>query len=303
MKYLNNLSILRIFWQSGAIRGAMLGLVAAAALGMASCATQSTAPTSEATLSDAAQATNSQDAADVLAASMGTSSGGAGMVFVDAMTLAHGQNIPDAVVLGNPSDTTTIHTVTVTRSKSWNGYTYSGTWTHTWVYYDASGNPMPKFIKGQTDSVVITSYGRHSISTPRVSLVDSSDGTWTISNLIADPDSATLNGTLSRAGQTTKLASGNTMTHSFTVHWTNDTLVKAMDNDEDGYVAYLLGNASSDFNAVGFKGVAFQRQVAIVFHGDGTATLTITRITGNGKTDTFTIDVKRGIWLRSDHIG
>ncbi|HET6400892.1 MAG TPA: hypothetical protein VFH95_05770 [Candidatus Kapabacteria bacterium] len=311
MNYLNNFSTFtafcNVFLKSGALRGGMLALVAGLTLGassamLSSCATQSTAPSSEASLTDAAQAANSRDAADVLAASVGTSSGGAGMVFVDAMTLAQGQTIPDAIV-HTLSDTATVHTATVTRSRTWNGYSYSGTWTHTWIYYDANGNPMPKFIKGQTDSVVITSQGQHTITTPRVSLSDSSQGTWTISDLIASPDSATLNGTLTRAGQTTRLASGNTLTHSFTMNWTNDVLAKGLDNDMDMEVAYLLGNASSDFKAVGFKGANFERQVAIVFHGDGTATLTVTRTSGNGTVDTFTIDVKRGIWLRDEHIG
>lgn len=302
MNYLNNFSILKVFLKSGALRCGMLALVAGVTMGLASCAQQATQPSSESSLTDAAQAANSRDAADVLSASVGTSSGGSGMVFVDAMTLAQGQTIPDAVV-HTLSDTSTVHSVTVTRTKTKNGYGYSGTWTHTWVYYDANGNPMPKFIKGQTDSVVITSQGQHTITTPRVSLVDSSNGTWTISNLIAEPDSATLNGMLTRAGQTTRLASGNTMTHSFTMNWTNDVLVKALDNAWDEDVAYLLGNGSSDFKAVGFKGKTFERQVAIVFHGDGTATLTVTRTSGNGTVDTFTIDVKRGTWERDDHIG
>jgi len=46
-----------------------------------------------------------------------------------------------------------------------------------------------------------------------------------------------------------------------------------------------------------------ERQDSIVFHGDGTATLTITRTSGNGKVDTFTIDVKRGIWMRDEFLG
>ncbi len=302
MNNLNNLPILTTYWRSGAIRCIALGLFATLALGLGSCATQSTAPQSEAALTDAQQASNSRDAADVLAASVGTSSGGAGMVFVDAMTLAKGQVIADGVD-HTLSDTSTVHTATVTRSKIKNGYGYSGTWTHTWTFYDGSGNPMPHFIKGQTDSVVITSVGQHSITTPRVSLVDSSRGTWTISNLIAEPDSATLNGTLSRAGQATKLASGNTLTHSFTMSWTNDILVEAHDDVWDEDVAYLLGNAASDFKATGPKGNTFERQVAIIFNGDGTATLTITRTSGNGTVDTFTIDVTRGIWLRDGHIG
>ena len=309
MNYIQNLSILKLYWRSGAMWAATLGiftaLIIASSVMLGGCA-QSTAPNvttgSDASLPDAVQASNSRDAAEVLATSMGTTSGGSGMIFTDAMTLAQGQNIPDAVVRSQSNDTTTVHVATVTRSFSKNGYSYSGTWTHTWEYFDASGNPMPKFIKGQTDKVTITSQGKHTVSTPRVSLADSSNGTWTLSNLIAEPDSATLNGTLSRAGQTTKIASGKTYTHSFTINWTNDTLVKLFDPFFNTYVSVLLGTGNSDFHAVGFRDSTFERQVSIVYNGDGTATLTVTRI-ANGKTDTFTINGEYGIWLRDDRIG
>lgn len=257
----------------------------------------------EANLPDAVQGANSRDVSDVVAASVGTSSGGSGMIFTDAMTLAHGQTIPDANVISSQSDTTTVHVATVTRTFTKNGYSYSGTWTHTWTFYDANGNAMPKFIKGTTDKITVVSHGQHTVSTPRVSVADSSNGSWTISNLIAEPDSATLNGTLTRAGLTTKLASGKTFSHTFTINWTNDILVKVYDPFMGENVTYLLGNASSDFKAVGFRDSTFERQISIVFNGDGTATLTVTRTSGNGKTDTFTIDVRYGIWLRDIRIG
>jgi hypothetical protein len=310
MNYYQNLSILHTFWKSGALRNSMLAIVIAFALGgssmmLSGCASQSTSPAmsnTEASLPDAVQANNSRDAADVLAASVGTSSGGAGMVFSDAMTLAHGDVIPDAVVHTLSNDTTSVHVATVTRTFSKNGYSYSGTWTHTWTYYNANGIAMPKFIKDSTNSVTITTHGQHTVSTPRVSLDDSSNGTWTVSNLIAEPDSATLNGTLTRAGETTKLSNGTTFTHTFTMNWTNDILVKVYDAWMGQNVSFLLGDGNSDFKAVGFKDSSFERQVSIVYNGDGTATLTITRTSGDGKTDTFTIDVRYGIWLRDDHI-
>jgi hypothetical protein len=298
MNYLQQLTLIHTYWKSGSFRGTLLGVIGALALGLASCAQQSTSPSSntEAGLSDAAQASNSSDAADILAASVGTSSGGSGMVFSDAMTLAKGGVIADAIVKVTANDT--IHSATVTRTKSKNNYDYSGTWTHTWTFYDASGNAMPTFVKGQTDKIVITSHGQHTVGTPRVGLDDSSSGTWTISNLIAEPDSATLNGTLTRAGETTRLLSGKTYTHSFTMNWTNDVLVKVYDPFMADSVTFLLGTGSSDFNAVGFRDSTFSRQVSFIFNGDGTATLTITRTSGNGKTDTFTINVRYGIWLR-----
>jgi hypothetical protein len=308
MNYYQNLSLLNTFWKSGALRNGVLAIVAAFALGTSSMmlggCKEATSPSSgESSMPDAVQAANSRDAADVLATSMGTQSGGSGMIFSDAMTLAKGQPIPDANVISSNSDTTTVHVATVTRTYAMNGYTYSGTWTHTWTFFDANGNPMPHFIKGTTDKVAISSHGQHTVSTPRVSVADSSNGSWTVSNLIAEPDSATLNGTLTRAGETTRLESGKTFTHTFTINWTNDILVKVFDPIIDENVTFLLGNASSDFKAVGFRDSSFERQVSIVFNGDGTATLTVTRISGDGKTDTFTIDVERGIWLRDDHIG
>jgi hypothetical protein len=289
----------------------MLVLIAAFALGgssmmMSGCATQATSPSAsntEASLPDAVQANNSRDAADVLAAGVGTTTGGSGMVFSDAMTLAHGDVIPDAKVLSSLSDTTTVHIATVTRTFNKNNYSFSGTWMHTWTFYDANGNAMPKFIKGTTNSVTITSHGQHTVSTPRVSVADSSNGSWTVSNLIAEPDSATLNGTLTRAGETTRLANGTTFAHTFTINWTNDTVVKVYDAWMAENVSFLLGTGSSDFKAVGFKDSTFERQVSIVYNGDGTATLTVTRTSGDGKTDTFTIDVRYGIWLRDIRIG
>ena len=293
-----NLYWLTLYFRSGAWKKALVAIVAAFTLGLASCAQPTSTPQSsfESTQPDAVQAANSQDAADITASDLGTESGGAGMVLGDALTLAHGGMIPDAVVKRDASDTSTVHSVTVTRSKSKNGYGFSGTWTHTWTLYDASGNAMPKFVKGQTDKIVITTYGVHTVTTPRVESADSSIGTWTISNLIAEPDSATLNGTLTRAGSITKSPANQVKSHTFTMNWTNDILVKGFDNDVNDTVVYILGNANSDFKATGFKGNTFERQINIVFHGDGTATLTITRTSGNGKTDTFTIDVKRGIW-------
>jgi hypothetical protein len=43
--------------------------------------------------------------------------------------------------------------------------------------------------------------------------------------------------------------------------------------------------------------------VNIVFHGDVTATLTITRTSSDGKVDIITIDVRRGEWVKNDRIG
>ena len=66
-------------------------------------------------------------------------------------------------------------------------------------------------------------------------------------------------------------------------------LVKALDNVVDEDVAYLLGNGSSDFKAVGLRAKPSSVRSRCVFHGDRTRTLTVTRTSGNGTVDTFTI--------------
>jgi hypothetical protein len=112
-----------------------------------------------------------------------------------------------------------------------------------------------------------------------------------------------LNGSFTRFAENTHLKNGKTMSHNFTINFTNDILVKGLDKDDDDTVAYLLGSATSDLKVSKYDGKSFERQVAIAFHGDGTATLTITRISGNGKVDIITVDARKGLWLRNDHIG
>jgi hypothetical protein len=296
MNSLNQNNILKTGWMR------MLALAAIGMLTLASCK-QSAEPESEAGFSDAVQMDISRDAADVSATSVGTESGGAGVAFLDALTLAEGKDIQGAIVKGGvPQSDDTIHTATVERSKNKNGYGYSGSWTHTWIFRDINGVAMPHFVKGVTNEVDISTKGQHDITTPRLHVADSSNGSWAITNLIAQPNAATLNGSFTRAGGTVNSASGKTRSHTYTINFTNDLLLRTYDDELKDTVVYLQGNANSDFKAVGFKGQTFERKVDIVFNGDGTATLTVTRTSGNGKTDTFTIDVKKGIWLHDGKI-
>src|SRR4051812_42316278 len=102
MKYLQNLKLY--------ITIAALGLT------IASCA-QNTAPaaTDEAAQPTAVQAENSETAANVTAAAVGTESGGAGEAFLDALALAHGEMINGAVIKSAGSlSNDTIHTLSVT---------------------------------------------------------------------------------------------------------------------------------------------------------------------------------------------
>jgi len=297
MNSLNQNTILKTGWMRS------IALAAVGMLMLASCK-QNVEPESEAGFSDAVQMDISRDAADVSATSVGTESGGAGVAFLDALTLAEGKDIQGASVKGGaPQSDDTIHTATVERSKNkGNGYGYSGSWTHTWIFRDINGAAMPHFVKGVTNEIDISTKGQHDITTPRLHVADSSNGSWAITNLIAQPNAATLNGSFTRAGRTVNSASGKTRSHTYTINFTNDLLIRTYDDELKDTVVYLQGNANSDFKAVGFKGQTFERKVDIVFNGDGTATLTVTRTSGNGKTDTFTIDVKKGIWLRDGKI-
>ena len=79
------------------------------------------------------------------------------------------------------------------------------------------------------------------------------------------------------------------MTFSLKVNFVNDTIVK----DADGYTR-LQGPATSHFEALTPKGYTIIRDTKIQFNGDGPATLEITRTSGDGTVDTYTIDVKVG---------
>ncbi len=258
------------------------------------------------------QAFDSQAAADLTAQGLGTNSGGDGLLFDDAMSIAHGHGVPqsaDEVDTHTPGvrdssfdPVSYLHTVTVTRMRTRGDFSFNGTFVHTWTYYDATGAAMPAFVKGVTDKVALTIHAVRTGTTPRAISADSTIGSWNITNLIAAPERPLMNGTFNRAGNATlhtKWNSNRTMTHTVTTNFVADTLVK---DTVTGYT-YLLGNANSNLTAVSGNGQSFTRVTQIIFHGDGTATLNVTRTSGTGVTDTFTIDVRDGKWLRDDHIG
>ena len=248
------------------------------------------------------QAYDSQASADVTAAAIGTKTDGAGAILTDAWTLGNGGTVSSSAELGKDSpqsrDTsydpnTKVHTITFTRNYSANGYTISGRHVYTYVFYDASGNAMEGWIKGTTDKLVITEVGNHNAATPRATVADSSNGNWTIVGFATQ--APVLNGSFTRSGQSTLNTPwnpGRTITHTFTINYTNDAFNRAQDGD-----IYLTGNANSSFAATSPKG-NFTRTAQITFNNDQTATLNVTRTSGNGTVDTYTIDVKQGFWLR-----
>jgi len=269
--------------------------------GLASCQS-STAPTE----TPSQQVYDSQAAADVTATAIGVKTDGAGAILTDALSIGNGGTVSTTEELGKDSpqsrDTsydpiTKLHTITFTRNGSKNNFSFSGQHIYTYTFYDVSGTAMAHYQKGVTDKLVITEKGGHTATTPRASIIDSSNGTWTITGLASTTADPVLNGTFNRAGQTTLTTawnSGRVITHTFTINYTNDTMKRDL---LDGYV-YLIGTGNSSFAAVGPKGGTFTRTVQITFNADATATLLVTRTSGDGTVDTFTIDVKQGFWLR-----
>jgi hypothetical protein len=245
---------------------------------------------------------DSEAAADITASSLGTESGGAGNSFADVQALSKGDEIPGIIVAKNSpmshsvsyDSTTGLHTVTVERGGTHGKYSFSDTIIYQYTYYDASGNFMQKFQKGVTDKVTVSFTKQRSKDIgERVDIDNSASGNWTVVNLTSIQP--LFNGTFSRNGTDVFHTANNgdrTLTHSFSITFVNDTLVK----DGDGKHVYLQGPATSHFEATTPKGYNVVRDTKITFNGDGTAFLDVTRTSGDGTVDTYTIDVKVGYW-------
>ncbi|MDP4221234.1 MAG: hypothetical protein Q8916_02990 [Bacteroidota bacterium] len=249
------------------------------------------------------QEVDSRAAADITAASLGTESGGAGVNFADVNALANGKELSGIIpnksgpMSANASynDTTGMHTVTVDRSGSAGKYSFSTTILYQYIYFDASGKFMKTFQSGVTDSIWVSfSKQRSRDAGDRVDVDDTASGTWTVSKLTSTQP--LFNGTFSRSGTDTfhTLENGDrTFTHAFTITFINDSLVT--DKDDRKHV-YLQGPATSHFTATTPKGYTITRDTKIEFNGDGTAFLDVTRTSGDGTVDSYTIDVKVGVW-------
>lgn len=254
----------------------------------------STEPTS-------AQEYDSQVAMDLTATSLGTESGGAGVNFSDAQGLIDQGSIPDLIGFskgGIPlrhttsyDSTTGLHTDSITRMMAWGNFDFSATIVYKYTFRDVNGNFMQKFVKGTTNSIVFSVSKQRSFDKgERVDVDDTAFGSWTLSNLVSGP--AILDGSYSRSGTDVFHTAANgdrTFTHSMTINFLSDTLVKASDKH-----CYLAGPGTSHFEATTPKGYHVVRDTKITFNGDGTATLEVTRTSGDGTVDTYTIDTKVG---------
>ncbi|MEI8135042.1 MAG: hypothetical protein WCH46_08235 [bacterium] len=251
------------------------------------------------------QAYDSEAAADMNASALGTDAGGAGVNFGDSHTLLQTGDIASIVEGGkiNSPQTKTKsfdpitkeHTLVITRNGNKNGFDFTADITYKYTFYDAAGVKMDSLKKGITDKIDISVTKSRSVSKgDRLDATDAASGTWTITAILTG--SPILNGGYNRDGSIVfhTVANGDrTMTFSLAVNFVNDTLVK----DADGYT-HLKGPANSDFKATTPKGYNIERKSDITFNGDGTATLVVTRTSGDGTTETFTIDVKAGKFLR-----
>ncbi|MEP7235272.1 MAG: hypothetical protein ABI778_08250 [Ignavibacteriota bacterium] len=249
---------------------------------------------------------DSEAAADLHATALGTESGGAGVSFADVQSLTKNGTISGTMVdpkSNTPSsrDTsfdpvTKLHTLVITRGNSFGKYSFSALITYNYTFFDAAGKAMDKFTQGTTEKIVIAvAKSRSKDLGDRVDVDDTASGYWTITNIIAG--TPIVNGTFSRSGTDVFHTAANgdrTFTHSFTISFSNDTLVKDNDNNH----VYLSGPATSHFEATTPKGYNVVRDTKITFNGDGTAALEITRTSGDGTVDTFTIDVKVGYFKR-----
>jgi hypothetical protein len=248
---------------------------------------------------------DSEASADMQASALGTDAGGAGVNFEDSRSLIETGDIASTVEDGKANSpmsrtksfdpVTKEHTLIITRVGNKNGFDFTADITYKYTFYDASGNKMDSLKKGITDKIVISVSKQRSASKgERLDATDEASGSWTITSILSG--TPILNGTYNRDGSITFHTAANgdrTMTFSLAVVFDNDQLIE----DADGYT-HLLGHGTSDFNATTAKGYKIERKTDITFNGDGTATLVVTRTSGDGTTDTYSVDVKTGKWLK-----
>jgi hypothetical protein len=279
----------------------VLLLLAGASFFMASCKDNSTEP-------EYVQEYDSEAAADMNASAMGTDAGGAGVGFDDAYTLAMDGNIPMSTSDGKSATPQTrikdfdpitkLHTLTITRSKETDKFKFDADITYKYTFFDASGNAMDSLKKGLTDKIVMTmSKERTGSKGERIDVTDNASGAWTITNILSGIP--ILDGTYNRDGNIifhTQNNGDRTMTYSLAVDFDNDKIIRK--DDGNGKYTYLEGPATSHFEATTSNGRSVIRDTKITFHGDGYATLEVTRTSGDGSVDTYSVDVKVGKWLK-----
>lgn len=250
---------------------------------------------------------DSEAAADITAASLGTESGGAGVSFSDASDLMNTGSISGIITNGKSGTPKSIdssydaasglHTITVKRLVDWAPYYYEDTIVYKYTFFDKSGQFSQYYQKGVTDKITILVTKKQSLEKgERLDADVQSSGNWVINNITTS--TPTLGGTFNRSGAVTFKSPSNKDRHfsfDLVINLANDTIVKSTDGNRT--YTYLKGAATSDFSASTDK-YDFKRHTDITLNGDGTANLLITRTSGDGQTETHEVDVKIGKWKR-----
>lgn len=249
---------------------------------------------------------DSQSAADIQAATLGTDAGGLGMNFDDSYSLMETGEISGTTIGGKASPANVKHkhydhknkrhTIIIYRERDHDKYRYGFDMTYEYIFFDADGMPMEKNIKGETDRIdILYSKGYSYSKGERIEITDSADGFWSITNILSG--TPILVGDYERAGSVTfERRNGDILTYShlYNIEFQNDTLVRK--NHGNGRYAYLMGPAQSHFEATRPDGTKLVRDTKIIFNGDGTALIEVT--SPDGTVSVYLIDVKVGSWIK-----
>ncbi|MFI5264823.1 MAG: hypothetical protein ACHQM6_09935, partial [Candidatus Kapaibacterium sp.] len=252
-------------------------------------------------------ANNSEAAADMTATAIGNQSGGLGMTLGDSYHLATTGTVGSVDDKGNPiassnamyDSTTGWHTLTVTKNITWGYSSVTSDFVYQYQFIDTAGKFQKNWKKGLINIMNFKFAGvRDRERGTRLDIDDTASGNWTITGLANFTAYPIFTGSYSRSGADTLLTQKNnlrTLNHSLNVTFANDTLIRLLPNNDKYF--FLSGTANSTFHASDGKGNTFDRTVAITYNGNGTATLDVTR-TKDGVTDTFTVDVVVGLFMR-----
>jgi hypothetical protein len=270
------------------------------------CRDNSTSPEMNNIGSSQDREADSQSAAEIQATVLGTDAGGLGMNFDDSYSLMETGEISGVVAGGKASPAhvkhkhydhkTKKHIIIIYRENDHDGYHYGCDFAYEYIFFDASGMPMEKNIKGVTDRIdILYSKGYSRSKGGRIEITDSADGFWSITNILSGVP--ILVGDYERVGSLTfTRRNGDVLnySHLYTIEFQNDTLVRR--NSGKGRYSYLLGPAESHFEATRPDGTVLTRDTKITFNGDGTALLEVTQ--PDGTVVVYLVDVKAGAWLK-----
>jgi hypothetical protein len=270
------------------------------------CKDNSTSPDMNNVGSSQDREADSQSAAEFQATALGTDAGGLGMNFDDSYSLMETGEISGIVDGGKASPAhvkhkhydhkSKRHTIIIYRERDHDGYRYGCDMAYEYIFFDSSGMPMEKNIKGVTDRIDILYSKGYSLSKGgRIEITDSADGFWSITDILSGVP--ILVGDYERVGSLTFTRMNGTVinySHLYTIEFQNDTLVRR--NNGSGRYSYLLGPAVSHFEATRPDGTVLTRDTKITFNGDGTALLEVTE--PDGTVTVYLIDVKVGAWIK-----